>query len=371
MYYGVETQQLAKGKFDPRNLQSPLDSQTETQLRRLSDPEQNVIVYSGFSPFVGSGVNLDAWSFTIDVEKGKQKTGVLQEPEPVNVEELYKCVGKAIDNLRLSNVTTSDRLYVNGKEVSRYTELFDGNRDQIYPKTKVDNTVMEQWKNNFSEDLRYYKCFRVTSWKGELIVSIFVRFILIEKNLFVEANYMLLPPLDEAYYLLDTLEPTFTLEKLWDLMKLSFFSTFPLLFLSPLRVFVYLARDWSAKREQAQVERLIASNPAFDYGASTSLREIAFSPYYRLHFQMLDKEMYVKTIERQLLESIIDFLDSKNIDTGDMKQRQETILNHGVIISGGSVESFAFGEKAKATSNRFNAATSNAREANPQRTSQK
>ncbi len=85
----------------------------------------------------------------------------------------------------------------------------------------------------------------------------------------------------------------------------------------------------------------------------------------------LDKEMYVKTIERQLLESIINFLDSKNIDTADLKKRQETILNNGVIVSGGTIESLAFGEKAKATSNRFAEPASNAGGTRPQQTSQK
>lgn len=358
MYYGAETQRLTKDKFDPRNNQSPLDSQTELQLRMLSDPEQNVIVYSGFSPFVGSGFNLDGWSFTIDARKGKQKAGETLEPGTFQVGELYDCVDKAIRDLKLGQRNSKikfdaiNKIYVNGKEISNYQELFDFNRR--YPKTKVDNGVVEQWKNDFSEDVRYYKCFRVTSWQGELIVSIFVRFMLIEKNLFIEANYMILPPLREVYYLLDTLEPTFTLEKLWDLARPSFFSTFSLWFLSPLHVIAYLARDWSARREKAQTERLIASNPAFDYGASASLREIASFSNYRLYFQKLDEVMYVKIIQRQLLESIFNFLDSKNIDTTDLKARQETILNHGVIVSGGSFTgNFAIGGgQVKVTSDR-------------------
>lgn len=60
--------------------------------------------------------------------------------------------------------------------------------------------------------------------------------------------------------------------------------------------------------------------------------------------------MYAKIVERQILESIIDFLDSKNIDTTDLKEQRMTILNTGLIVSGGSVnaESIAVGEQAKA-----------------------
>ena len=367
-YYGVETQQLAKGKFNPGNIHFPLDPQVELELRRLSDPDQNVIVYSGYSPFVGSGIDIDGWSFPIDTTKGKKKAGGTLTPEPFLVEELYECVHKAIHALDLSNLNISDKLYVNGKAISNNPNFFDNTRKR--PITRLENKLVKQWTETFSEDVRYYKCFRVLSWKGELIISIYIRFMKIEKNLFVEANYVILPPLKEEFYLLDTLEPTFTLEKLWNLAKLSFFSAFPLWILSPFRVIPYLANDWSARREQEQVERLIANNPAFDYGTSTSLREVASSSNYRLHFQRLDKEMYVKTIERQLLESIINFLDSKNIDTTDLKERQETILNHGVIVSGGTIESLAFGEKAKATSNRFAEPASNAGGTRPQQTSQ-
>jgi len=369
LYYGTETQQFARGKFNANTVQFPLDPGTALQLATLSDPDQNVIVYSGFLPFVGSGVDLDGWSFAIDVTKGAQKMTATLMPEPLQVRELYDCIDQAMKALKLPRLTISDKLYVHGTAISDYPIFFDALKKR--PITRIDNRQMKQWMETFSEDVRYYKCMRVLSWNGELIVSIFIRFIQIEKNLFVEANYMLLPPLKEEYYLLDLLGTSSTWEKLWNLAVPSFLSTFSLWLLSPLRVLAYLFRDWSANSEQARIERLIATNPAFDYGASTSLRQEASSSAYRLHFQKLDKEMYVKIIERQLLESIIGFLDSKNIDTTDLKARQEMILNNGVIVSGGSVENLAFGEKAKAISNRSNGSANNARRTGTQHASQK
>jgi hypothetical protein len=56
---------------------------------------------------------------------------------------------------------------------------------------------------------------------------------------------------------------------------------------------------------------------------------------------MLDKEMYVKIFEKQLLVAIKDFLDAHNIDTSDIKERQTTILNSGVIVQGGEVKAEA------------------------------
>jgi hypothetical protein len=61
--------------------------------------------------------------------------------------------------------------------------------------------------------------------------------------------------------------------------------------------------------------------------------------------------MYIKILERTILDAIIEFLDEHNIETSDIKQRQTTILNSGVIVHGGNVtaETLAVGEGSKAT----------------------
>ena len=59
--------------------------------------------------------------------------------------------------------------------------------------------------------------------------------------------------------------------------------------------------------------------------------------------------MYLRLTERQILNGIIDFLDSKNIDTSDLKKREQVILNEGVIMTGGNVvaENIIVGKNAK------------------------
>jgi hypothetical protein len=74
------------------------------------------------------------------------------------------------------------------------------------------------------------------------------------------------------------------------------------------------------------------------------------SPNYRRYFQRLDREMYVKTLEQRLLDAIIQFLDEHNVDVSDLVERQTTILNNGVMLSGGTIqaESLAVGTGARA-----------------------
>jgi hypothetical protein len=95
--------------------------------------------------------------------------------------------------------------------------------------------------------------------------------------------------------------------------------------------------------------RLIREKSDFDYGAVASVRGEASALEYQRYFQKLDKEMYMKILERKILDGIIEFLDMRNIDTSDLKERQTTILNSGGIVSGGSIptENLAVGERAR------------------------
>jgi hypothetical protein len=65
--------------------------------------------------------------------------------------------------------------------------------------------------------------------------------------------------------------------------------------------------------------------------------------------------MYLKILEHKILDTIVDFLDSRDVDTSDIKERRTTILNNGVIMSGGSIQAqnVAVGRGAKGIVSRF------------------
>jgi hypothetical protein len=80
-----------------------------------------------------------------------------------------------------------------------------------------------------------------------------------------------------------------------------------------------------------------------------SVRALVADPAYQRYFQHIDKEMCVKIVEGCVLDSIIDFLDGKGVDTKALVSQQTTILNNGVMVTGGGKlesESIAVGEKA-------------------------
>ena len=356
--HGTSTVQLAKGRFRPDSNSWSLNPKVVDNISKaFQTRSSNVVVYSGYSPFAGSGNNISGWSFAIDISKRKEgllgtQSGAVK---PFGVSELYTDITNAIAQLGLGNVSLEDKLYVNGQSIKNDVNFLPDRFSRPY--SWVDPAFVKMFEEQPLEHIRYYKCIRVTSWDGEMVLSIFVRFRLAGKNLFVEADYELLPPVKGRYHEIDTIEPTLTASKFFKFARRTFSST-PLLWLSSIvRVVKYVLHEQILASRRANTNKSISENPAFDYGTSTSLREVASSRYYQLYFQRLDKEMYVKIIERQLLDTIVHFLDARNIDTTDLKARESTILNNAVIVAGGTFTAgnLAVGEKANATSVPFNA----------------
>jgi hypothetical protein len=347
--YEVLAPRMMRGHFDPNLAPAPLSERHARLLRELERNEQgNVTVYSGFSPFVGCGFDLGGWSFAADTRKGKEQLDRRLEPIPFEVEELYDEVTASLRGLDMAHLSTEDRLFVNGQDI----------RDQPWilpdrfarPLASVDPALVQQFLRTPTQRARHYLCVQLVDWQGELVLSIFLRFTQVGGNLFTEASYFFLPPLREQYHAVDDLRPMPDTQAAARLVVGACVATPFLLVLSPLLAGGRLLSRLGRWLERRSVRRRIKATPRFDYGAVTSVRQSGTSTDYRHYFQKLDKEMYVKIVEQRILNSIIDFLEQHNIDTSDLKERQTTIMNSGVILSGGSIqaESLAVGTGARA-----------------------
>lgn len=327
---------LTRGRFAPDALQVRVGQRLEETLKAVTAAQEgNTVVYSGYSPFVGSGSEIPGWSFAINVQNAKEDLRGGLQPEPFELRELYDAVTRSLTEIGFVGLSVEDKLYVNGAEVGQDPLFLPAKYSR--PRSTMDPSIVSAFLETPTLATRYYKCVRVTSWKGELVLSMFFRFSRTGPSLFVESSHFVLPPLRERYHKVDSYHPQLTLRQALELFGESL-AAMPFLwlgswFLLGWRPIQHLLR-W---QQRAAVRVAIQENAMFDYGATPSLREAAMSTNYRQYFQKLDHEMYFKTIERQLLECLTQFLDSKNIDTSDLKSRQTTILNSGVLVSGGSV----------------------------------
>ncbi|TMK49150.1 MAG: hypothetical protein E6G66_09355 [Actinobacteria bacterium] len=86
------------------------------------------------------------------------------------------------------------------------------------------------------------------------------------------------------------------------------------------------------------MRQAIRENLRFDYGAATSIREMATSGGYGNYFQQLDVERFYRIIDRHLFDSIYAFLKLKGVDTSELKLQMQLvvngIVNNGTVLAG-------------------------------------
>ena len=325
----------------------------EQRLSKLAD-DQNVVVYSGYSPFVGSGHRLGAWSFAVNVQRAPESLGGAtgQAPIPFGTAEIHDYVAKTMSELRLDGLTVTDRLFVDGRNVSDNPRLVEnangsageGDRNVLLenrfaePRSKVADELLREFIPAPTTSVRDYMDIKVVDWEGELILSTFVRFWQVGEYLFMETCFYLLPPLKESYHIVDNLNSKPTGRQMWQLAMESLRRTPALWLGSPYRVIRSLFARSIQERSERDVVRAIRENRAFDYGAYTSIRQSGSASNYQKYFQVLDKERSNKIVERHLLDAVVAFLEDKGVDTSEFKQRMEVLYNSGIAVFGGSFE---------------------------------
>jgi hypothetical protein len=193
-YHKVIAKYFSKEHFDPDAISYLCNRKIGEKLEKIANVKDgNVIVYSGFSPFIGSGFDIGGWSFALNISKGKKEVGETLEPLPFQVIELYDYLNDSLGSLHLDGMNIEEKLFMNGKDI-RNDKRFLADPCGC-PYTKVDPKLIKLFIDNSTQIIRHYKCIQVIDWKGELIVSIFIRLLKLNRNLFVEAIYFLLTPL--------------------------------------------------------------------------------------------------------------------------------------------------------------------------------
>lgn len=310
----------------------------------------NVVVYSDFAPFVGSGQEYNAWSFTLNTTRGTPGLAGAPPATPRRfaVGELYDFITRRLQGL--DGLTVRDKLFVDGRRIRddpRFLPDLYG-----HPVRHLDPATLASFRHGAEQTARFYKEAQVVDWNGQIVFTLFLRFLLTREHLFAEANYLLLPPLLDKFYRIDEQSPSASLSRIWQLSREAAVLAPLMLILAPLALLGALGSPLHRHLRLREQRKLIRRNPMFNRGAPPSVREAASQPRYRSFFQRLDVDRHVKTLEREVLDGILDFLLDHDIDTADLQQRQTTIMSNGVIVSGGSVQAqnMAVGDKAAARS---------------------
>lgn len=296
--------------------------------------KHNAIIFGGFSPFAGYGIDLDGWSFTIDTRKPKID-GI--PPADVNQKEFLNHISFALaENMVEGSI--QDKLFVNGLRIRNNQQFLSDVKAP--PITSIDQSAVEDKIGSPEQDARHYRLLSMPLTHGHMFLTFFYRSSMLGGNLFIESRSFLLPPIKPQLSELIQL-PTRSGLSYYSRLFLSKLLLSPVSWLSgPIFVFSMLGKlqsgiIWTLFGHPE--DKLKKRTETYNYGHEFSLREGWASKSYQTYFQMLDKDMATKTFQHIIVNSIVDYLDGKGIATEDIKERRTQIFNSGVIVSGGTV----------------------------------
>jgi hypothetical protein len=314
----------------------------------LSDVEsQNLVVYGGYTPFVGSGFQQGAWSFSVNLERTHEEYGKVARAQPFETRNLLLFIRQRLDRLRDANLRYRDVLFADGRLIrENSSKLMQDGR----PRRRIPADVLDQYADDPAAGTRSYLCIHVGDWGGELVVSIYLRCKKHDSGLFVEATYYVLLPPKPTFFEIDEQDRQLRPGVILRLAASSLGQTPFVIPYAALQIATRLFAPISNLLERRRILKTMKRNPRFNFGALTSIREIGAGHYYRVYFQELDRERHVKTVEQCVIDAIAEFLDAHNIDTSDLQNRRSALLNNGVIVSGGDfrADNVAVGAFAKA-----------------------
>jgi hypothetical protein len=318
----------------------------------LPTAEQNLVVYRGFTPFVGAGFDLGGWSFVTFVDRPKVE-GAKTSVQSFDIPELYVALDARLESVRLSNMNCRDYFFVRGVDIKGDPDILGDLADR--PRKVLSAALATIDADEQDTRIRQYKCLQLVDWGGEVIISYFLRCALQGNMLLVEMKRYVLPPVADAQRSVDALRPDSITVRIGHAIAaivagpvMTVVAPFIVLGLAS----AGLGRMLTSEAKQAKRRRERAENdPAYDFGAETTLRAMYAQNRYLHYFQKSDGEFGNKLIERKILHEVETFLDARGIDTSDIRERQTTILNSGILVQGGDVkaEALAVGDNAKAS----------------------
>ncbi|RDG38946.1 hypothetical protein [Streptomyces corynorhini] len=333
-----------------------------------SGDDANLIVYSGYSPFVGAGAPFTSWSFANRLVPRDWKPGSGEQPPavPFGSSELVERLRADLTELGSRSPVSADGiagLKVAEKVFVHGTALFDTSRiprSELWPgsgspgrKRPADRLPEERItaaRGLVDGPVRHCLSVQIRSWDTDLILTVFVQVSVDAGTLYLQSDSRVLAPVQEEFRVADSLQAAESEEEATRRAAESVLATGGVLLASVPNVLSELGAAGRLERWEEEQRWAIERDKRYDFGARASLREEAASPNYRNFFQFVDVTRTGKQVELRVLGAVLNFLAEHGLDISDLDARRTTILNNGVMMYGGSVTgSIAAGAGATAS----------------------
>ena len=301
----------------------------------------------------GSGVGGREWGIEIDLTRvGSRMATVHEGIDPVEIHEaLNRRLLQLNDpelrvNQRVTEISVGGHVVAEGRLPWR-SPLIDQVRKIPYSQASGD--AVTALIRTPQARLRHYQ--RVSISDGgqavlalgrpvidpvaqETVVSAFVHIAVAGHTFYLHFVSTFLPPIDDRYRTIDML-PVPGSRKFVTLVAIEAARTaFAELAGAPLRICQTLWGMWQDSMEYHEEASRELHFAYADLGAISSVRQLGTRDGARTFDQGLDATKYTRVIERVVLDTVLDFLTEKGVDTTVYQQQAQSVVNHGVMVTG-------------------------------------
>ncbi|WP_052411795.1 hypothetical protein [Streptomyces sp. NRRL S-118] len=385
---------LRRDAFDPDGLPRPgaVEPWAASRIAAVADAQRgNVTCYSGFSPFIGYGRRESEWALALPLLPSDPPGGTGPElPRSVAGFDAWDVVerlrhrlqeaadgappatGPAVraqrsgpvrraqapgDGARLTGLVVEDRIFVSGRELAQEPPLLPD--PLLAPATRLSADDLRRIALHPDGVARHCLASHVPLWGGEVVPSHFLHVAVVGRTLHLRCEKFVLGPVRRELHSVDLLPPADPRTGRSPSLALTALRrTGGALWAAPWSCLSDALAEYRRPRRLRRELRAALEDPAFDRGARVSVREDAQGPEYFHHFQSGDARRALHALDRHVLAAVRDFLDEHGVDTADFRAQTQTILNHGVLQTGGVsvVGNQAVGPGARATAESATAA---------------
>ncbi|GAA4933887.1 hypothetical protein ACFPM3_04835 [Streptomyces coeruleoprunus] len=249
----------------------------------------------------------------------------------------------------VDGLVVEDRVFVSGRELARDGRLLPDPRRA--PVTLLPAEALRRIALNPDGVARHCVAAHVPLWGGEVVSSHFLHVAVVGRTLHLRCDRYVLGPVWRDLHVVDLLRPAGAAGSRAALVLKALGRTGAALRGAARSFLADALAEYRTPRRRRREQRAAVEDPAFDRGARVSVREDAQGPEYLHHFQLVDARRALNALDRHALAAVRDFLDEHGVDTADFRTQSQTILNHGVLQTGGVsvVGNQAVGQGAQAT----------------------
>ncbi|MFJ3701518.1 MULTISPECIES: hypothetical protein [unclassified Streptomyces] len=326
-----------------------------------ADPD---VVYSDYAPFVGAGIELDHWSFAIELvpDLDRKSSGVADRRAAFNVPEVHARIRRELLRFgeghnypgdRLRGLQVDDYVMKSGKRLGPSKD-WSGTGDgtafhRTAPDARAEAAEMlgtppdgpagETWWPDsldvFAEErLRHYLTVRVGSWGDEVVLTVFSRVQMQGGLLFLESRAFLLPPIARAYHRIDDILPPRDSKDWTDLVGAAFTSAFSQVADAPTDLAAASRTKTLTARSRYWYDRMRKTDRPVDHGPAYSVRELAAEPHFQQLFQEMDVHRFLKSIQTRTVTAVRLSLRDAGYRTSEYDARTTVLFDRSVHVNG-------------------------------------